>query len=161
MVSTELVEKCRLFREFSEEEKELLARHFREVRFKKGELLFDEFEPAKGFFLISKGKVALLRSDNFGRWTKVAAVYGGVPLGECAFFLGTPHSLRAVAEEEVEALYLSREDYEALKAENPKLAVKLLEVVLNFLADRLKSEDRKFAQVCGFFSVSGGNRWRR
>ena len=161
MVPLEALKSCKLLELFSPEELEVLARHFTFVQFKPGELLFDEFEPPKGFYLIMDGRVGLFRSDNFGRWTKIAAVYGGSPLGECALFLNSPHSLRAVAETELKALFLSKEEYEKLKEESPLLLMKLLEVVLKELSNRLKEEDRKYAQVCGFFSVGGGSQWRR
>jgi CRP-like cAMP-binding protein len=156
-----MVEECRLFDGFSPEEKELLKGLLEVVEFKEGELLFDEFQEADSFYLILEGVVALYRSDNFGKWTKVAAVYGGVPLGECAFFLGKPHSLRAVAEKRVRALKVKRSAVEKLKISSPKLYVKLLERVLEVMAERLKSEDAKFSKICGFFSVPGGSRWRR
>ena len=156
-----MVEECRLFDSFSTEEKAALRELLEVVDFKEGELLFDEFQEADSFYFISEGVVALYRSDNFGRWTKVAAVYGGVPLGECAFFLGKPHSLRAVAEKRVKALRLKKSSVEKLKLSAPKLYVKLLEKVLEVMAERLKSEDAKFSKICGFFSVPGGSRWRR
>ncbi len=161
MVKLEELKGCTLLKGFTEEELRLLADHFDFVKFEKGELLFDEFDPPNCFYLVKEGRVGLFRSDNFGRWTKVAAVYGGAPLGECAFFLNSPHSLRAVAETPVKAFRIDRSSFEALKEENPSLLIKFLEAVLSVLSERLKSEDRKFSELCGFFSVPGGGRWKK
>ncbi len=156
-----MVEECKLFEDFSPKEKEVLSSVLVPVSFKEGEFLFDEFSEADSIYFILEGTVGLYRSDNFGRWTKVAAVYGGAPLGECAFFLEKPHSLRAVAEKPVKALKLTKEGIYRLKGNHPSIYAKLVEKLVGIMAERLKSEDAKFSQICGFFTVSGGDRWRR
>lgn len=161
MVKLEELRGCSLLKGFSDEEVNELANYFTLVVFGKGELLFDEYDRPDCFYLVKDGKVGLYRSDNFGRWTKVAVVYGGTPLGECAFFLDSPHSLRAVAESPVKAFKIDRASFNELKEKRPELLVKFMEVVLSVLAERLKAEDRKFSELCGFFSVPGGSRWRK
>ncbi|WP_457678926.1 Crp/Fnr family transcriptional regulator [Thermovibrio sp.] len=155
-----MVEKCTLFSQLSEKEKEVLKEFLEPVFFKEGEIIFDEFQRADSIFFIYEGVIGLYRSDNFGRWTKVAIVYKGAPLGECAFFLQKPHSLRAVAERPLKALKLTREKAEVLKEKFPSLYLKLLEKILAVMSQRLKSEDAKYSQICGFFSVPGGQKWR-
>ena len=161
MVDLKELRSCLLLKGFSEDELKVLSDYFELVSFKKGDLLFDEFDAPDCFYLIKEGRVGLYRSDNFGRWTKVAAVYGGTPLGECAFFLNSPHSLRAVAESPVKAFRIDKPSVEELKEKRPELLVKFMEVILSVLSERLKAEDRKFSELCGFFSVPGGGRWRR
>ena len=161
MVELEEFRECTLLKGFSDNELKELAGYFDLVTFGKGELLFDEYDRPECFYLIKEGKVGLYRSDNFGRWTKVAVVYGGTPLGECAFFLNSPHSLRAVAESPVKAFRIGRAAFDELKEKRPELLVKFMEIVLSVLAERLKTEDRKFSELCGFFSVPGGSGWRR
>jgi len=101
MVESSLLKECKLFSSFLPEEREILSHFLKAVSFDRGSLLFDEGDPADSFYFLRDGVVALFRSDNFGRWNKVAVVYGGTPLGECAFLLGCTHSLRAIAEREV------------------------------------------------------------
>ncbi|TCK06514.1 cyclic nucleotide-binding domain-containing protein [Phorcysia thermohydrogeniphila] len=161
MVKSSLVEECKLFSSFSPEEKEVLSQVLEDVSFEKGCLLFDEGDPADFFYFLREGRVALFRSDNFGRWNKIAVVYGGTPLGECAFLLGCTHSLKAVAERDVRALKIDRESFLRLKSEEPALAVKLLEAVVAVLSTRLKEEDRRYAEICGFFNTTGGRQWSR
>jgi len=160
MVRTSQVSECRLFSVFDQEEKEVLSSLLREVSFKEGELLFEEGTVADEVFFIREGKVGLYRRDNFGNLTKVAEVHGGTPLGECAFFLRAPHSLRALAERSVQAFSLSREGYEVIKEEHPEIAIKLLEVINGVMSQRLKEEDKKFADIFCFFRVGGGS-WIR
>ena len=160
MVKTSQVSECKLFSVFKQEEKEVLSSLLREVSFKEGELLFEEGTVADEVFFIREGKVGLYRRDNFGNLTKVAEVHGGTPLGECAFFLRAPHSLRALAERNVQAFSLSREGYEVIKEEHPEIAIKLLEVINGVMSQRLKEEDKKFADIFCFFRVGGGS-WIR
>ena len=161
MVKLKELQECSLLKSFTNDELKELADYFDLTTFAKGELLFDEYDKPECFYLIKEGKVGLFRNDNFGRWTKVAVVYPGTPLGECAFFLGSPHSLRAVAESPVKAFKIDRASFDELREKRPELLVKFMEVVLSILAERLKTEDRKFSELCGFFSVPGGGRWRR
>jgi CRP-like cAMP-binding protein len=161
MVKSSLVEECRLFDSFLPEEKELLSEFLEEVDFDSGCQLFDEGDSADYLYFIREGRVALLRNDNFGRWNKVAVVYAGTPLGECAFILGCSHFLRAVAERDIRALRIDREGFLRLKEEYPALAIKLLEVITAVLSERLKEEDRRYAEICGFFNTTGGRQWSR
>ncbi|WP_456455074.1 Crp/Fnr family transcriptional regulator [Thermovibrio sp.] len=154
------IKECKLFDNFDEEELEILKEVLEKVNFKQGELIFDEFQPANEIFFITDGRIGLYRSDNFSRWMKVAHVYPGTPLGECAFFLNSSHSLRAIAEEPVKAFMIRKEGWEKLKERAPKAFLKLMENILSIIAQRLKSEDFKYSQICGFFSLSGGGKWR-
>ncbi len=160
-VSAKSVGECLLFRSFTEEEKELLSSMVDRVVFPVGKLLFDQDDEANAFFFLKSGRVGLYRKDNFGRWNKVAVVRGGTPLGECAFLLNKKHSLRAVAEREVIAFEISRENFERLKEEHPLTALKLLRLLVEILSLRLKEEDRRYAGICGFFNTPGGGGWRR
>ena len=161
MVKVEELRECVLLAGFSDSEIKELTVYFTLTAFNRGQLLFDEYDRPECFYLIKEGRVGLYRSDNFGRWTKVAVVYGGTPLGECAFFLNSPHSLRAVAESPVKAFRIGRAAFDELKEKRPELLVKFMEIVLSVLAERLKTEDRKFSELCGFFSVPGGSGWKR
>jgi len=161
VVKSSLVKECKLFSSFLPEEREILSQVLEDVSFDRDYLLFDEGDPADSFYFLREGRVALFRSDNFGRWNKIAVVYGGTPLGECAFLLECTHSLRAIAEEKVRALKIDRESFSKLKSEHPVLAVKLLEAVVAVLSARLKEEDRRYAEICGFFNTTGGRQWSR
>jgi CRP-like cAMP-binding protein len=161
MVKSHLVETCRFFDGFNENEKELISEIFREVEFQEGDVIFDQGDEAEEILFVREGRIGLYRNDNFGNWTKVALVNGGTPLGECAFFLETFHSLRAVAETDVEALSLSREGYLYLKEKHVQIAIKFLEIVTNEISLRLKEEDKKFANIFCFFRTVGGEKWRR
>jgi CRP/FNR family transcriptional regulator len=161
MVKSCLVETCKLFDEFNEKEKELLSEILSEVEFQKEDVIFDQGDKAEEILFVREGKIGLYRSDNFGNWTKVALVSGGTPLGECSFFLETFHSLRAVAETNVKALSLSKEDHSYLKEKYPQIAIKFLEVVATIISIRLKEEDKKFADIFCFFRTPGGRIWSK
>ena len=161
MVKIQELRTCSLLKDFSEEELKQFSEYVELVAFTPDEVIFDEFEPSECFYLLKEGKVGIYRSDAFGRWVKIAAVYSGTPLGECAFFLRSSHSLRAVAETPVKAFEISRKSIEQIRDKNPKLLIKFMEIILSILSDRLKTEDRRFSNLCGFFSVPGGGRWKR
>ena len=62
--------------------------------------------------------------------------------------------MRAVAETDVKALFLSKENYLYLKNENIQIAFKFLEIVINEISIRLKEEDKKFADIFCFFKTN-------
>jgi hypothetical protein len=97
-----------------------------------------------------KGRVGLYRPDPFGNEVKVAVSEFGTPLGELSFFSNKLHSSKGVTLKETYTLILTREGYEKLKEEDPKLAIKLLEAMVKVIAERLKEMNKKFVDTTCF-----------
>ena len=150
MAKEELAKEFPLFSGYSEQEIKELARYLDYEVYPEGEILFEEGDSGDWIFFIVKGKIGLFRSDPFGNEVKVASVDAGTPLGELSFFTNHYHSSKAVALKETHALVLSKEGYDQLKEEDPTLAVKLLEVIVKVIAERLKDMNKKFVDTVCF-----------
>jgi CRP-like cAMP-binding protein len=150
MVKVEMAKEFPLFSSFTEKELEEISRYLEYRVFPKGEVLFEEGDPGDKIFFLVRGRVGLYRPDPFGNEVKVAVSEEGTPLGELSFFSSKLHSSKGVALKETHALVLSKDDYEKLKQEDPMLAVKLVEVLSQVIAERLKEMNKKFVDTACF-----------
>ncbi|RUM45510.1 MAG: hypothetical protein DSY35_00630 [Desulfurobacterium sp.] len=150
MVKVEMAKEFPLFSNFTERELEEISRYLEYKVFPKGEVLFEEGDPGDKIFFLVKGRVGLYRPDPFGNEVKVAVSESGTPLGELSFFSSHFHSSKGVALKETHALILTREGYERLKEEDPRLAVELVESLAKIIAERLKEMNKKFVDTVCF-----------
>jgi CRP-like cAMP-binding protein len=99
-------------------------------RYKKSDTLFHEGDPGSVLHLIDKGKVAIRVSTPLGEVATLTVLGPGEVFGEQALL--TPDSIRtasAVALEPTETLTLNRSDFDALRANNPRVEALLVQVL--------------------------------
>lgn len=101
--------------------------------FKKGEALFTAGQPADKLFYIARGLIRVPEID--------CLLKAGQVLGEMGIFSpDRSRSASAVAEEDVEAYTMDREQVCGVMSRDPNLATTLIEVVLKRLLERLTTE---------------------
>ena len=108
-----------------------IERHYR-----KGEILFREGDLPSEVFLITEGKVAILKGN-----VKLATLGSGEFLGEMSVLDGRPRSATAKAEEETKVLALDREELLRKMEEDP-----LIGALITTLIRRLRDADQKLAE---------------
>lgn len=108
------------------------------TRFREGETVFREGDPAGGFYFIRSGQVRLSVNDGDGREVVVATAGAGDTLGELAALDGGPRTATARAVSAVTADYVPPEMFAAALGEAPAAAARLLRL----MAERLRSTDR-------------------
>jgi CRP/FNR family transcriptional regulator/CRP/FNR family cyclic AMP-dependent transcriptional regulator len=122
-----------LFAPLEEEEQRALADSCRTRRFRAGEVLFHEGDPGHALFLLRSGHVKIVQIAADGA-ELILHVYGpGDTLGELALVDDGPRSATAVAMERVEALALHREEFLALLARHPAVAIAVLNKVISMV----------------------------
>ena len=102
-------------------------------QFKNGEYLFKVGQPAEKLFYITKGLIRLPELD--------VRMNAGHVVGEMGIF--SPDRCRsasAIAEEDVEAYTMGRDEVCSLMSSNPKLATSLIELILKRTLSQLKTE---------------------
>jgi hypothetical protein len=105
----------------------------RREHFKKGEYLFKAGHPAEKLFYIAKGLIRLPELD--------VPTKAGQVIGEMGIFSpDRSRSASAVAEEDVEAYTMGREEVCGLMSSNPGLATSLIELILKRTLGQLKTE---------------------
>lgn len=127
-----------------------LSRRLRRRFFYKGEVLFNKEEPGGVLYLVKSGLVRVFMTAEHGHEISLALLSPGEFLGEMALLDDQPRSASAVAMEDTEALTLSREDFLAELAANPRIA----EAVIRTLVRRLRQAD-ELVEDLSFLDVYG------
>jgi len=103
--------------------------------FRKGDIIFCEWEPGDTFYLIQSGRVQIVRI--IGELEKnIDVLYPGEVFGEMAILEEAPRSATTIALDEVKALEFNRENFEVLMMGNPQIAMKLLKLFIKRIYDQ-------------------------
>ena len=105
------------------------------VTFRKGDIIFCEYEPGDTFYLLQSGRVQIVRI--IGDLEKnIDILYPGEVFGEMAILEEAPRSATTIALDEVKALEFNRENFEVLMMGNPQIAMKLLKLFIKRIYDQ-------------------------
>jgi len=105
------------------------------VNFRKGDIIFCEYEPGDTFYLIQSGRVQIVRI--IGDLEKnIDILYPGEVFGEMAILEEAPRSATTIALDDVKALEFNRENFEVLMMGNPAIAMKLLKLFIKRIYDQ-------------------------
>ena len=101
----------------------------------KGSFLFGQGDPAKGVFLLSAGRacISLSGQDGAPAWSRI--VGPGAILGLPSSVSGQPYTLSAVALENLDAAFVSRQTLCELMARDPELSNQVVRVLSEELGD--------------------------
>ena len=118
----ETLQKAPLWDSLSEKELKVVARSFKELKYKSGDIIIRKGETGVGFFVIADGTVEV-RSDG-----KILAKLGpGQYFGEMSILDKQPRTADVVALEPCRCLALSAWSFETIVSTHPKMALKLLQ----------------------------------
>jgi CRP-like cAMP-binding protein len=126
---TATLEKTALLSSLSRTEIQSLAARTVRKHFTAGELLFSEDEPCHGLHIIARGKVRIFKTSVNGREQVLAMNQAGESVAELPVFDGGRYPASAVAIENVDLAFISRQDFHAFCMEHPEVAIKMLAVV--------------------------------
>ena len=116
--------------------RELLSKLLEEQQYDAGQIVFQEGDPGSAMFIIWSGRVAVVKGD-----LDAPTVLGyrgvGEIVGEMALLENEPRSASIVTLESVRLLQISRENFEILLTQNPKLGLS----ILSMLSARLRASD--------------------
>ena len=110
------------------------------VQFKKGDVIFSEGSNSNELYLLLQGTVKIakdLESADY-KVKELAVLTSGSMFGEGALLSDKPRSASAVANEAVEALQLSEEDFDLFVEKNPADAAFLLLGLMKVVNQRLQ-----------------------
>lgn len=109
-----------------------------------GDLLFQEGLPAKGIYVIERGRVKLVQQTPDKRKKQILRILGpGDLLGEEAFFAGGTYSAYARALEPTDCCFFPGQDFVEFLYRYPAAAFRLLER----LADAVKEYQRMLVEI--------------
>ena len=126
-----------IFANCTAEEIAAIAGVAQEGFFQPGQIIVTQGTPGQAFYMITSGKVEILRDGN-----SLGAFGPGDFFGEMALLDSAPRSATIRAIDDVAFLMLSSWDFKALLERHPSIAIKLLEV----LSRRLRVTDERIGR---------------
>lgn len=133
-----LLEQAPLFSVLHPADLLVLAEKFHPVRYRRGEVIFREGEPAERLFLIDQGTVKLSIASSGGQELLIGILGRGHIFGELAIIDRGPRAMDARAMEDSQVYSLSSDVFWTMLENRPALARRLLEL----MARRLRRADQ-------------------
>ncbi len=100
-----------------------------------GEVIIKENDQAAGFFIITSGKVEVIKGDGTDKAESLNTLGPGDFFGEMALFEGFPRAATVKASEDTELLAMTRWDFTAEMKNHPEIAVSMLPVLVKRLRE--------------------------
>lgn len=139
-----------LFSNLSDEEMTQLAQIARERRFDRNQIIFYEGDLGGSLYIIVSGTVKIVIMADDGREHILGLLHDGDFFGEISLIDGEPRSATAIAQEKVNIVMISRDDFVRLLRENPEMSLKIMVT----LCERLRKTD-KHVESLAFLSAPG------
>lgn len=134
----EFIDSTRWGRDFEWSQLEQLSNYFDPYVIPRSAILFSEGSRDAYMGLIVSGKVKIHKTGESGKNRRICVLGSGQAFGEMSLIDGYPRSATVVAMESVTLLILSREKFNALCAECPQLAVRLIIKISKLMSERLR-----------------------
>lgn len=112
-------------------------------RFKRGEYLVEQGKKSNALYIILAGRSRVVMTDSKAREVIIATMRAGDYVGEMSLIDGEPHSATVVADQQVDALVLGREDFLRCLSENSAMSF----VVMHELVQRLRRSSQKISSL--------------
>lgn len=135
---SELLMELPLFHDIETWELQVLSRSFRLYNVDAGGALFNEGDQGDFMALIVDGTVELMKQNDPKGPIKIATEGVGRTLGEMALIDGEPRSATARFVKGGKVLVLTRENFEGIMNEHPRLGIDLLWRICRVLSQRLR-----------------------
>ena len=121
--------KAKLFSDLTEAELEQVARRVVARAAPAGTLIFSEGEPCRGLYVVRSGSVRIFKTSPGGREQVLAIEGPGSSIAELPVFDGGSYPASLISVSDAELLFLSKEDFQALCLQHPKVTLKVLREV--------------------------------
>jgi CRP/FNR family transcriptional regulator len=116
-----------LFEDLEHEARDKIRHMVRQFQYPKGETIFQEGDPAFGFYIVCKGKVKLAKHSLKGKKQILKLLGPGEVLGEKTMFDREIYTAYAETLEETKLHFIEREPFLDFLRENPRVALKFIE----------------------------------
>ena len=110
-----------------------------------GEYIFWEGGPPENFYLLTKGRVKVVKHGSQGRETVVAFFGPGEVFGEVAIFENKPYPASSLAVEDVEVMVVSSQVFHNFIQRHPDVAM----IIIGMLSARLREAQSRLHDLSG------------
>lgn len=126
----------------------LLGKGYR-MEFKDKDHICVEGEPASCMFMLTVGRVAVLKRDFNGRERQVASMYAPSIFGHMSMVDGSPRSATCSAEGPVTVVVIDRDTYQHIIGEPNPIGRTLRRLLLSSLTDQLARGNKRIRELVG------------
>ncbi|OGT99462.1 MAG: hypothetical protein A2085_11090 [Gemmatimonadetes bacterium GWC2_71_10] len=139
MSATDVLRRVPLFNDLGDADLARFAEVAREREYPKNSVILFEDDPGDALYIVSSGQVKVVLIGEDGREVILSVLSDGDFFGEMALIDDEPRSAHVIAMKDSQLLVLRRDDFQAQIEAHPKIALKLLRV----LVARLRGADAK------------------
>lgn len=136
-----------VFESLTPAETQTVASVCEERRFRDGETIIEEGTRGPGLFVVSTGKVLVLKSIRGEKQQRINELFAGDHFGEMSLVTERPTSATIRAEGDIECLFIPHDRFLDLISREPVIGRKVLWSFVQSLSNRLAESDRKFARA--------------
>lgn len=134
------------FKSFDGTDLEALGSVGEEKAVKKDELVFDEDSKGDSMYVIKSGSVKILKKVK-NQENTIAVLNPGEFFGEMALLDGLPRSAAVRATGDCEVFMISLDGYQKLRKEKPHTALKLMDIIIKVLSNRLRQANKNLEVI--------------
>jgi len=130
---TYLLRSCKLFSDLDRSELDALQQTAVRKEYRKGQILFSEGEPSRGFFLVVTGTVKIYRVGPDGRERVLHVVEQGDAFAEAAMFMEAYPATAEALTAGTTVILLEKNGFKQLLSHDPKLSFKIIGTMVKWL----------------------------
>jgi CRP-like cAMP-binding protein len=134
------------FKTFDGNDLEALGSVGEEKTVKKDELIFDEDSKGDSMYILKSGAVKILKKVK-NQENTIAVLSPGEFFGEMALLDGLPRSAAVRATADSEVFQVPLEGYQQLRREKPHTALKLMDIIIKVLSNRLRQANKNLEVI--------------
>jgi|AntRauTorckE6833_2_1112554.scaffolds.fasta_scaffold07841_5 aspartate ammonia-lyase len=128
------IEKIELFKGLNNNELQMIADHFEVQPYSAGDIIFEEHQPRRHFYVIYSGEVELFKTNEQGEERNLTVFGRSDFFGEGSLMDDSPHSTTARVKKAAKLLLLNRDVF----SENGDLAIKVFSNIARVISRRMR-----------------------
>lgn len=144
MATIEDLKKQGLFEDLTKAQLNNLLEVIEDISLRKGETLFKESDDTRGIYLVRSGAVEISKTTSDGWKQKLAVFKPGQFLGELAVMEKRKHEATATALEKTDLLLLTKDAFDKMEKDKPKLALAITKKIAISMSKNLRRMNEKF-----------------
>lgn len=146
MTAIEVLKTIEFFKAFTLQELQVLSQRLETVEFEAQKQILGENQIGdNSMYIIIEGAVKIVKKHKTEEKV-IASIKEGDFFGEMAMLAPAPRSASAITMKPCRLIQLTDSDYSAFKRENPAIVVKLNEIFLRTLINRLRDADKRLVK---------------
>jgi len=130
---TYLLRSCKLFSDLDRQDLEAIQQIALRKEYRKGEVIFREGEPSRGFFLVVAGAVKIFRTGPDGRERVLHVLETGEAFAEAAMFMESYPAMAEALTSPTTVIQVDKNGFKQLIARDPRLGFKIIGTLVNWL----------------------------